>query len=93
MTGKEQIKAISNIKTAAVFGNNDIKKQAVNVLAEIQDFVKDNFPQYRDIISYQMKKTDSGNSYAEIVSRRFGDDYMKKGIELSKKYRESVGYV
>lgn len=93
LTGKEQIKAISNIKTAAVFGNNDIKKQAVNVLAEIQDFVKDNFPQYRDIISYQMKKTDSGNSYAEIVSRRFGDDYMKKGIELSKKYRESVGYV
>lgn len=93
LTGKEQIKAISDIKTAAVFGNDDIICRAIKILKEIQNFVQNHFPRYKDIIDYQIKKTESHHSYAEIVSSRFGDDYMKKGTELAEIYRESVGYV
>ena len=93
LTAKEQIKAISDIKTSAVFGNNEIRERAVNVLTDIRDFTEKNFPQYNDIIACQIKKTQKGNSYAEIVSERFGDNYMEKGLALAKEYRESVGYV
>ena len=75
-TGMEQIKAVSDIKAAAVFGNEDI-----------------NFPEYSAVIEYQIRKTQSGNSYAEIVSSRFGSDYMNKGIALAEEYQRSVGYV
>ena len=93
LTAKEQIKAISDIKTSAVFGNNEIRERAVNVLTDIRNFTEKNFPQYNDIIACQIKKTQKGNSYAEIVSERFGDNYMEKGLALAKEYRESVGYV
>ena len=92
-TGTEQIKAINDIKAAAVFGNNDIKHRAEKVLGDIKSFVLKYFPQYSDVIEYQIDKTHSGNSYAEIVSRRFGSDYMNKGIALAKEYQRSVGYV
>ena len=93
LTAKEQMKAISDIKTAAVFGEREIKKRAVCVLEKMRYFTEKNFPVYSDVIAYQIKKTQSGNSYAEIVSERFGDDYMEKGLALAKEYRESVGYV
>ena len=70
-----------------------ITKEAEKVLAHIKKFTLENFPEYSDIIEYQMKKMQSGNSYAEMVSRRFGSDYMKKGLELAKEYQRSVGYV
>ena len=93
LTPKEQMSAVNDIKTAALFGNREIRKRAVNVLEKIQRFTEKNFPVYSDVIAYQIKKTEIGNSYAEIVSERFGDDYMKKGLALAKEYRESVGYV
>ena len=92
-TGMAQIKAVSDIKSAAVFGNGHIKFKAEKVLAHIKKFTLENFPEYSDIIEYQMKKMQSGNSYAEMVSRRFGSDYMKKGLELAEEYQRSVGYV
>ena len=93
LTAKEQISAVNDIKTAALFGNREIRKRAVNVLEKIRSFTEKNFPVYSDVIAYQIKKTEIGNSYAEIVSERFSDDYMKKGLALAKGYRESVGYV
>ena len=92
-TGMAQIKAVSDIKSAAVFGNGHIKFRAEKVLDDIKNFALKNFPEYSDIIEYQMKKMQSGNSYAEMVSRRFGSDYMKKGLELAREYQRSVGYV
>lgn len=92
-TGTEQIKAINDIKAAAVFGNNDIKHRAEKVLDDIKSFALKYFPQYSDVIEYQIDKTHSGNSYAEIVSRRFGSDYMNTGIALAREYQRSVGYV
>ncbi len=93
LTGKDQIKAIHDVRSAAVFGNEDIRQRAISVLAEIESFTKKHFPQFSDTIDYQFGKTKTGCSYAERVSSRFGDDYMNKGIALAKEYRESVGYV
>ena len=91
--GKDQIKAIRDVKSAALFGNEDIRQRAISVLEEVKHFTRIHFPKYSDIIDYQINKTVIGCSYAERVSSRFGDDYMNKGIALAKKYRESVGYV
>ena len=92
-TGMEQIETVNDIKSAAVFGNSHIKFRAEKVLADIKKFALKYFPEYSDIIEYQIKKTQSGNSYAEIISRRFCSDYMKKGLELAREYQRSVGYV
>ena len=92
-TGMEQIKAINDIKTAAVFGNDDIKHRAEKALDDIKSFALKNFPEYGDVVEYQIKKTQSENSYAEIISRRFSNDYMNKGIALAREYQRSVGYV
>ncbi len=92
-TDIEQIKAVNTIKAAAVFGNEEIRQKVKPVLVQIKHFVDNYFPQYSDILSYQLNKTKKGNSYAEIISKRFGDDYMNKGLALAKTYQESVGYV
>lgn len=88
-----QMKAIKNIRQAAVFGNKEIRQMAKPVLADIQCFTSKHFPEYIGVINYQLEKTKPGNSYAEIVSKRFGDDYMEKGMELAREYQRSVGYV
>ena len=91
--GKDQIKAIQNVKSAAVFGSEDIRQNAISVLGDIRLFTEKYFPVYSNIIDYQLKKTERGQSYAEKVSSLFGDDYMNKGLALAKEYREVVGYV
>ena len=85
--------AFNNGDKGLYFGNNDIKHRAEKVLGDIKSFALKYFPQYSDVIEYQIDKTHSGNSYAEIVSRRFGSDYMNKGIALAREYQRSVGYV
>ena len=70
LTGTEQIKAVNDIKAAAIFGNDEIKRRAEKVLDDIKNFALKNFP-----------------------SRRFGSDYMNKGIALAREYQRSVGYV
>lgn len=92
-TINDQIKAIKNIKQAAVFGSEEIRQLAKPVLADIQRFTAKHFPEYIGVINYQLEKTKPGNSYAEIVSNRFGDAYMEKGTELAREYQRSVGYV
>ncbi|MBQ2349159.1 MAG: glutathione synthase [Clostridia bacterium] len=88
-----QIKAVNNIKQAAVFGNEDTKQRAEIILADIQRFTSKYFPEYISVINYQLEKLNFGNSYAEIISKRFGDDYMEKGLKLAKQYQRSVGDV
>ncbi len=88
-----QFEAIRDIKTAAVFRNAEIRQKAVQTLTEIQSFTWKNFPEYSHIVEYQIEKLTPGNSYAEIVSRRFSEDYMKKGLALAEEYQRSVGCV
>ena len=92
-TENDQIKAIKNIKQAAVFGSEEIRQMAKLILADIQRFTSRHFPEYISVTDYQIEKLSSGNSYAEIISERFGDAYMEKGLELAKQYQRSVGYV
>ena len=93
LTDDVQIKAIKNIKQAAFFGSEDTRQRAKLVLADIQCFASKYFPEYISVIDYQLEKTKPRNSYAEIISKRFGDAYMEKGLELAKQYQRSVGYV
>ena len=69
------------------------ENRVVNLLADIQCFASKYFPEYISVIDYQLEKTKPRNSYAEIISKRFGDGYMEKGIELAGEYQRSVGYV
>lgn len=88
-----QLRAIKEIKSAALFRNAEIRKRAEKTLDDIRSFVLQSFPEYSSIIEYQLEKTKPGNSYAEIISERFSGAYMEKGLKLAKEYQRSVGYV
>ena len=89
----KQIQAIADVKAAAVFGNAEIKNRAVKTLEEIKTFTRQYFPHYQNIVDYQLNKLYDGNSYAEIVSRRFTDGYMEKGLSLARAYQRGEGDV
>lgn len=89
----KQIQAIADVKAAAVFGNAEIKNRAVKTLEEIKTFTRQYFPHYLNIVDYQLNKLYDGNSYAEIVSRRFTDGYMEKGLALARRYQRGEGDV
>ena len=84
---EKQIKAISDVKSAAVFGDAEIRQRAKETLEEIKRFTKQYFPKYLNIVEYQLNKLHDGNSYAEIVSRKYSKDYMNKGLALAKSYQ------
>ena len=84
---EKQIKAIYDVKSAAVFGDAEIKHRAEETLNEIKSFTERYFPKYLNIVEYQLNKLYNGNSYAEIISRKFSDGYMKKGLALARHYQ------
>ena len=84
---EKQLQAIADVKAAAVFGNAEIKRRAKETLEEIKRFTRQYFPHFLPVINYQLNKLTDGNSYAEIVSRKFTDGYMKKGIALARRYQ------
>ena len=84
---EKQIQSIADVKAAAVFGNAEIKRRAKETLEEIKRFTRQYFPHFLPVINYQLNKMTDGNSYAEIVSRKFTDGYMKKGIALARRYQ------
>ena len=83
----KQIKAIADVKAAAVFGNAEIKNRAAKTLEEIKRFTVQYFPHFLPVIDYQLDKLTDGNSYAEIISREYSKDYMNKGLALAKSYQ------
>ena len=88
-----QLRAIKDIKSAALFRNAEIRKRAEKTLDDIRSFVLQSFPEYSSVIDYQLEKTKQGNTYAEVISERFSENYMEKGLELAREYQGSVGYV
>lgn len=84
---KQQIKAIGDVKAAAVSGHTEIKRRAKEALDAIGRFTARYLPEYRHVVDYQLHKLREGNSYAEIVSRRFGEGYMTKGLALALAYQ------
>ena len=90
---EKQIKAISDVKSAAVFGDAEIRQRAKETLEEIKRFTKQYFPKYLNIVEYQLNKLHDGNSYAEIVSRKFTDGYIEKGLALARRYQGGGGDV
>ena len=83
---EKQLQAIADVKAAAVFGNAEIKNRAGETLEEIKRFTARYFPHYLNIVEYQLRKLTDGNSYAEIVSRKYTDGYIKKGLALAGRY-------
>ena len=90
---EKQIQAIADIKAAAVFGNAEIKRRAKGALDEIKRFTAQYFPHFLPVINYQLDKLTDGNSYAEIVSRKFTDGYIEKGLALARRYQGGGGDV
>ena len=90
---KAQRQAIADVKGAAVFGDVRVKRRAEKTLRDIGDFAARYFPAFRPVVEYQRNKLSEGGSYAEIVLREFGDNYMTKGIALAKSYQRGEGDV
>ena len=70
-----------------VSDNTEIKQRAKETLKEIGRFTALYFPDYQPVVDYQINKLTDGNSYAEIVSRKFSEDYMAKGLALARAYQ------
>ena len=84
---EKQRRAIGDVKAAAVFDHTETKRRARETLEEIGRFTVRHFPEYRCVVDYQINKLTEGNSYAEIVSRRFSEDYVIKGLALARAYQ------
>lgn len=83
----KQIQAINDVKAAAVSDNAVIKRRAKETLEAVGRFAAQYFPAFQPVVRYQSNKLREGNSYAEIVSRRFSEAYMTKGLALAKAYQ------
>ena len=90
---ESQTKAIADIKSAAVYGNKQIKRRAKEELDRIGRFAAQYFPGFEAVISYQQEKLKEGRSYAEIISAQYSGDYLNRGLELARTYQRSVGDV
>ncbi len=82
-----QLKAIRDIKSAALYGNTEMKQRAEKELEKINSFMIEYYPEFSDVMEYQQKKLTFGRSYAEMISGQYSGDYMKKGLELAEKYQ------
>ena len=82
-----QIKAVEDVKAAAVLGNAGIKLRAKEALNEIKSFTVRFYPEFTPVVDHQLNKLIYGYSYAEIVSREYSKDYMNKGLALAKSYQ------
>lgn len=85
-TAPMQKAAIEKMYRAALFDDLEIKMEAAAVLHEMQAYFGDGLPEdYRRSLAHQIEKvTVPGMRYAETIRDRFGEDYIKKGLELSK---------
>lgn len=89
----KQLRAIDDIKSAAQFGNAEIKERARAVLRSMESFCQGAFGGFSRALEYQKKKLGPGGSYAERVSAMFSEDYVKKGLELARRYARGEEYV
>lgn len=98
---QKQINAINNIKSASLFDDNKIliatdrepiaiKDAVLKILESMQSFFSD-YPETAEIIEYQQNKVlDKNKRYAEIVSKKYRNNYVKKGLELAKIYADEI---
>lgn len=101
----EQISAIKNMKNAAKFNADDIqielgwndvrsvKQAALFVLERMADFFKTYNQEYAlQNIEIQKNKIlhSSEQRYAEIIRKKFGKDYVYKGLSLMRHYAENI---
>ena len=70
-----------------------IKMRAREALASISDFASRYFPVFQSVVTYQKEKLKEGRSYAEIISARYSENYINRGLELARAYQRSVGNV
>lgn len=99
----EQSQAIANIKNAALLDDSKIfiirdstqipvRDAAKKVLDDMSRFYSDYPNAYaQNILNYQYSKlTDSTSRYADIIAKKYADDYISKGMELAKRYSQRL---
>ena len=97
LSDREQIRAIENIKTAALYDDSNriildgesicVRRAAKETLDKIRDFAQKYLPEFFEALDFQYKKL-GGNRCARLVRDRFGSDYLNLGLELARQYAE-----
>lgn len=84
-----QKNAIDKLKKSTRFECFDeLKKETLNLLDSMENFFE-NY-QVNDILKYQKNKILQEKLYSEIIKQQFGNDYVKNGIILSKRYAKML---
>ena len=94
LTEADQIRAVENFKTAALFDIDSaplltrneqkvsVREAGLRVLSRMTDYYKGN-EKALDLLNYQQKKLQTpGARYAEQVIDAFGDKYVRSGLTL-----------
>ena len=94
LTEADQIRAVENFKTAALFDIDSaplltrneqkvsVREAGLRVLSRMTDYYKGN-EKAHDLLNYQQKKLQTpGARYAEQVIDAFGDKYVRSGLTL-----------
>ena len=94
----QQITAVNNMKSAALYDDNSIitlsvgnlplKYAAILELKKLSDFAKHYYPEYLDSVNYQLAKTKNG-TYSQIIRKLYSNDYINMGMTISEKYQRS----
>lgn len=96
LSERQQIDAVKNIKTAALYDDSSNKiiinnktlstKAAVKlVLNSVCSFSKQFFPEFYSSVDFQLSKL-NGNRYAKLAREQFGGDFSGLGLKLAEKY-------
>lgn len=84
-----QKKAIDKLKKSTLFECFDeLKKETIYLLDSMEKFFE--CYQVNDILKYQKDKILQEKLYSEIIKQQFGNDYVKNGIILSKRYAKML---
>lgn len=92
---KEQVQAVQNFKNAAHYDLKTVKiampgknvrtvtEVALDILEKMQNFYKD-FPEdIQEVLDFEKEKfMDADKRYAWIIRKKFGNGFVKKGMEL-----------
>ncbi|MDE7311120.1 MAG: hypothetical protein K2N87_05790 [Eubacterium sp.] len=100
-TQKDQIQAVQNFKNAARYDLKTVRilapdgaaypaaDAAARVIERMMDFYQRLGILVQDVLEFEHRKfTDAQHRYAWKIRKRFGNDYVKKGLELAKERQE-----
>ena len=89
---QNQKSAYENIKKSANYNITPFREKGINVLNDIKEHFGDNIPDdYKKALDFQIDKLNCEEKlYSHIVLKKYGQDYIGKGLETAVDYSKAL---